>query len=267
MPAHRSILSAGTDEQAGGQPSRVAAVGVRELILVRHGESEGNVAAAEAYASGLEVIDVEERDADVGLSSTGTDQAKALGEAFGRLADDELPDVVWCSPFLRAHQTAELALETGGLDLPVRIDERLRDRELGVLNRLTKAGIEARYPHEGEMRRELGKFYHRPSGGESWADVALRVRSLLTDLDRVEDGRSVLLVCHDAVVMVVRYICEQMTERGVLEAAREDPVRNVAISRLRRDDEVTWTLVSYNDVRHVEHREPPVTEHVGEHDV
>jgi len=242
-------------------------VGVRELMLVRHGESEGNVAAAEAYEAGLEVIDVEERDADVGLSSTGADQAQALGEALGRLHEHERPETVWCSPFLRARQTAELALETAGLDLPVRVDERLRDRELGVLNRLTQAGIAARYPHEGEMRRELGKFYHRPSGGESWADVALRVRSLLSDLDRVEDGRRVLLVCHDAVVMVVRYICEQMSERGVLEAAGDDPVRNVAITRLRRDDEVTWTLLSYNDVRHVEKREPPVTEHVGQHDV
>ena len=116
------------------------------------------------------------------------------------------------------------------------------------------------------MRRELGKFYHRPAGGESWADVALRVRSLLADLDRVEDGRRVLLVCHDAVVMVVRYICEQMTERGVLEAAREDPVRNVVDQPAPPRRRGTWTLVSTttSGTWSTANRRSPT--HVGEHD-
>ncbi len=86
-------------------------MGVRELILVRHGESEGNVAAARARDDGLEVIEIAERDADVELSATGAAQAKALGEALGGLGDDERPDVVWCSPYVRAQQTARIALE------------------------------------------------------------------------------------------------------------------------------------------------------------
>jgi glucosyl-3-phosphoglycerate phosphatase len=54
---------------------RIDAVGVRELLLVRHGESEGNVAAAEAHSSGAEEIAVPARDADVGLSDLGRAQA------------------------------------------------------------------------------------------------------------------------------------------------------------------------------------------------
>ena len=76
-----------------------------------------------------------------------------------------------------------------------RLDERLRDRELGILDRLTSAGVEARFLEEGERRRWLGKFYYRPPGGESWADVVLRLRSLLADLDREHPGQEVLLVC------------------------------------------------------------------------
>ncbi|MCW2817272.1 MAG: phosphoglycerate mutase, partial [Marmoricola sp.] len=46
-----------------------------ELLLVRHGESEGNVAAARAHETGAEQIDVPARDADVRLSDLGREQA------------------------------------------------------------------------------------------------------------------------------------------------------------------------------------------------
>jgi 2,3-bisphosphoglycerate-dependent phosphoglycerate mutase len=241
-------------------------VGVRELILVRHGESQGNVAAAAAYADGLEVIEVDERDADVELSATGADQAKALGDALSGMSGDERPDVVWCSPYVRALQTARIGLETAGLDLSIRVDERLRDRELGVLDRLTFRGVQARHPEEAELRKRLGKFYHRPSGGESWADVALRLRSVLADLDRVEDGRRVLVVCHDAVVMLIRYICEQMSEAEVLDTESE-PVLNVSITRLAQDpDGRSWVLTGFNDVSHLHDEPTPVTQHPGQRD-
>ena len=38
---------------------------------------------------------------------------------------------------------------------------------------------EEHYPDEAKRRDLLGKFYYRPPGGESWADVALRIRSVL----------------------------------------------------------------------------------------
>ena len=51
------------------------------------------------------------------LSATGADQAKALGEALAALGDDR-PDAVWCSPYVRAQQTARIALQRAGLELP-----------------------------------------------------------------------------------------------------------------------------------------------------
>ena len=49
----------------------------KELILVRHGQSEGNVAAEAAARNSLERIEVPARDADVVLSATGREQAAA----------------------------------------------------------------------------------------------------------------------------------------------------------------------------------------------
>ena len=80
--------------------------GAVELILIRHGESQGNVAATDATVSGAEVIAVPARDADVELSSTGREQVTALGRALAAVPEDRRPDVVISSPYMRAYQTA-----------------------------------------------------------------------------------------------------------------------------------------------------------------
>ncbi len=243
-----------------------AADGVRELLLVRHGESVGNVAATSAERSGAEEVDVDTRDADTPLSHTWREQAEALGDWLGNLPPGRAAQSLWCSPYLRTRETARLALESGGLTLPEVVDERLRDRELGVLDRLTVAGIEARFPAEALRRARLGKLYYRPPGGESWSDVALRVRSLLADLDRREPGRRVLLVCHDAVVMLVRYVCEQLDEEALMELVRTSSVRNASVTRLRRATDGGWRLEAFDEVGHLERRDATVTEHSGRSD-
>ena len=92
------------------------------------------------------------------------DRPPLLAWPWPDLAEDALPQVLVVSPYRRARETAALACAEAGLDLPVQVDERLRDRELGVFDRLTFAGIEARFPEEAERRQWHGKFYHRPSG-------------------------------------------------------------------------------------------------------
>ena len=240
------------------------ATGVLELALVRHGESVGNVAAAKAESAGLDVIELETRDADTPLSPLGQEQAAALGRWL-RDQHHDAPEVVWCSPYVRAVQTAQIALEAAGSDLAVRIDERLRDRELGVLDLLTSTGVATRFPAEDARRRHLGKFYYRPPGGESWADLVLRVRSVLDELDRAEEGRRVLVVAHDAVISTVRYVCERLSEIEVLDLARREPVRNAAVTRLVRDPD-GWRATTVNDDAHLDDADAPVTEHPGERD-
>jgi len=242
-------------------------MGVNELLLVLHGESEGNLAAARALAAGAHEIDVAARDADVKLSALGRQQAACVGVALSALLSDEVPQVVASSPYLRARETARLACQSAGLLVPMLVDERLRDRELGVLDRLTQAGVAARFPEEADRRRWQGKFYHRPAGGESWADVALRLRSWLSDLDRELPGARVLVVSHDVVIALIRYVCEQMEEDEVLRLARETPVRNAALSRLVRHDGEAWAAVTYDEVAHLRAAGLPVTEHRGERNV
>ncbi|TNY37075.1 histidine phosphatase family protein [Thermomonospora catenispora] len=222
------------------------------LIATRHGESMGNVAhkaAQQAPERAIERVDIADRDADVPLSERGRAQAAALGRRLAALPDEERPTVVLCSPYLRALDTAEIALSALGDPPELLVDERLRDREQGVLHGLTEHGIRVRHPEEAERRERIGKFYYRPPGGESWADVILRLRSVYNDADLDFPGERVLVVAHDAVVVLTRYIIERLTESQVLEIESQ-PVANCSFSRwIRRDGRLR--PAEYNDTAHL----------------
>lgn len=218
------------------------------LWLVRHGQSVGNAAAAEARRQGLEVIDVGPRDADVDLTATGRAQAEAVGRWLAGLPAGQQPEVALVSPYLRARRTAAIALARMGSDVPVTVDERLRDRELGVLDCLTAKGIEARRPEEAAARRRVGKFYHRPAGGESWADVLLRLRSALSDMRADHAGQRVLVVAHDIVVVLFRYLLEGLDEAQVLDISRATAPVNCGITYYELHEREGLVLRRYNMV-------------------
>jgi broad specificity phosphatase PhoE len=202
------------------------------LWIVRHGQSAGNVARDAADAAGLGVIDLQVRDVDVPLSELGQQQASALGRWFASLAERERPEVVLVSPYVRARQTAKTICEAGGVVEEARqpvVDERLREREFGIWDRLTTAGVREKFPEQAEQRSLLGKFYHRPPGGESWADVILRLRSALDTISLHFADRRVLIVCHQVVVLCFRYILEEMDEAQVLAIDKEGDVVNCGV--------------------------------------
>jgi broad specificity phosphatase PhoE len=204
------------------------------LWIVRHGESAGNVARAAAYRSGLARIELDFRDIDVPLSALGEQQARALGRWFAQLSPEQRPSTVLTSPYLRAARTAELICAEAGLDLDqvsFTEDERLREKEFGILDRFTSDGISAHHPEQAELRLVLGKFYHRPPGGESWCDVILRLRSVIDTVTREYYGERVLIVCHAVVVLCFRYLLERLTERQILEIDRIDEVANCSVTR------------------------------------
>ena len=236
------------------------------LWIVRHGESAGNVARRAAYEAGLTHIDLAQRDVDVPLSPLGEQQACAVGRWFADMDEDERPDIVVTSPYVRARRTAELIRECGGVspDLPeFSSDERLREKEFGILDRLTSTGIKEHHPDQAESRRLLGKFYHRPPGGESWCDVILRLRSAMDTIGLHHGGRRVLIVGHQVVVLCLRYLLEQMTETEVLEIDRLAPVANCSVTEYRfdpaRGKDGSLVLNRYNFVAPLERAGAPVT--------
>ncbi len=239
--------------------------GPAALWLVRHGESLGNVADAHAHASGAGRLELDVRDPDVELSDTGRAQARALGRHLADLPPDERPTVVLSSPFARARETAELAVEA--LDLPVRLDERLRERDFGAFDGMTGAGIREQFPDEARRRELLGKFYYRPPGGESWADVALRIRSVLSTEAPILDGQRALLVAHQAVIMVFRYVMEGLDEQELMDLDKREQIANASLTRYDVDSSGGLLLREFNHVDHILVEDEDVTEEpdVGSH--
>lgn len=230
--------------------------GPAELTLVRHGESIGNQANTAALDADAEVLELDDRDADVELSDNGRDQARALGRWAAALGPEARPTVVVASPYRRAADTATLTLE--GLDLDIDHDERLRERDLGVLDGLTGTGIRARFPEEADRRKKLGKFYYQPPSGESWADVAQRVRAFLHDLRFGHEDERVWLFTHQAVIMAFRYVLEDIDESALLALDREVTIPNASVTVFRRSG-THFELDRFADTSAVDSEEADVT--------
>ena len=210
----------------------------RTFWIVRHGQSAGNVARDAAEAAGLAVIDIEHRDIDTPLSPLGREQSVALGHWFGAMTAQQRPDVVLCSPYVRARETTTLLLESAGIapgSVRIRMDERLREKEFGILDRLTVFGIKQKFPELGEQRSHVGKFYFRPPGGESWCDVILRLRNVIDTITREYRRERVLVVGHQVIVNCMRYLLERMDEAQILEADRLGDVPNCSVTSYEFD--------------------------------
>ena len=148
------------------------------LYLVRHGESVYN---AEGRIQGHQ---------DVGLSELGIRQAELIAD---RLASVEF-DAVYSSDLVRASATAEIIAARH--DLPVQTTPLLREAMLGVIEGLTRAEVDERYPAGVHIWRER-PLSARPPGAESVVDLIERARAFLEEtLPKHPDGSRLLIVGH-----------------------------------------------------------------------
>lgn len=237
-----------------------------KLWVIRHGESAGNVARDAADSAGATHIALDIRDVDVPLSPLGERQAEALGRWFANLPEEERPEAVLVSPYLRARSTAARLHDAGGVTSGPQsfvVDERLREKEFGILDRLTTLGIEKIEPRQFELRQILGKFYFRPPGGESWCDVILRLRSALDTISLHYADKRVMIVAHQVVVLCLRYILEGMTEEQILSIDREGDVANCGVTEYAFEPDCLEgclpSLRRYNFVAPLEQEGTPVT--------
>ncbi|MFF0455009.1 histidine phosphatase family protein [Nocardia africana] len=239
-----------TGAAAQGAEIRSAAIPpryrMRDLWLIRHGESRANA----AFSAGSDEP-FPGSDCDVELSSTGYEQAAGLGRWLAGLAPERAPQLVVCSPYLRAQQTwAAMAHTADGITagagaVPTVTDERCRDREMGIFELYPPQAIRRRAPQEFERRDRLGEWFYRPPGGESPADVALRMRDLLTELDRTTAER-ILIVAHDAVVVTAAHVLAGV---GATPPADMPPVPNASITHWHNIEHhlrlATWGITTH----------------------
>ncbi|MBJ7903718.1 histidine phosphatase family protein [Streptomyces sp. NPDC004549] len=163
----------------------------RRIILVRHGESTGNVDDS-----------VYEREPDHALALTerGRRQAEHTGERLREIVGDERVSV-YVSPYRRTHET----LDSFHLDparIRVREEPRLREQDWGNWQERGDVRLQKAY------RDAYGHFFFRFPQGESGADVYDRVggflESLFRSFEEPDHPPNVLLVTHG---LAMRLFC------------------------------------------------------------
>lgn len=170
------------------------------LLLVRHGESEGNVDPT---------IHATTADHAVPLSERGREQARAAGAEIARYYQAELGDArphvrLWVSPYLRTRQTADALVDTAGAWITDRVEHILLcEQQFGLFDGVAEAELPKRFPNEHgyyDMQcRFGGKFWARMPQGESRFDVAKRIHQAFGTFhrDRTEHGiQEVVVICH-----------------------------------------------------------------------
>jgi len=136
---------------------------MKTLYLIRHGQTHWN---AEARMQGW-------------LDSSLTEAGRGHAERNAELLAREGVEFLVVSPLGRARETAEII--NARLDLPVRYEERLKERHCGAWEGLTLAEIERRWPQE-MAARQREPFFHRPPGGENIPDLVGRIADVLDEL-------------------------------------------------------------------------------------
>jgi proline iminopeptidase len=202
------------------------------LWLIRHGLSLSNIAHDAAKDSKADKLDIETANHFVPLSDIGHEQAFDLGAWFAGLPEDERPEVILASPFLRAIETRDDCVQAAGFDkskIIFIVDERLREKGFGILDNLTKTGIRKHFPAEAKRFKVEGKFYCQPPGGEAWVDVVYRLRSIREEIRARFPGKRVAIFAHQVVVQCWRLIEEDISVDDILRIDDEVGVPNCGV--------------------------------------
>ena len=151
-----------------------------KLLLIRHGESVGNL---EGRMQGQ---------SDSPLTDRGRDQARAL---LARLQGEGWkPAVIYSSDLCRAAETADIL--AAGLGAPITLEGRLREYDIGMLSGVIWREVEVLYPELWRKLQQRDESSVIP-GEEGLAAFHERLSSMAGDiLSAHQQGETVAVVAH-----------------------------------------------------------------------
>jgi probable phosphoglycerate mutase len=203
---------------------------MRELFLVRHGESEHHV---QGFSGGW---------TDMPLTGLGLRQARATGARLRELVCDGQPKL-YSSDLTRALETAQ---EIGrALDLTVQQTAQLRELNNGVARGLTEA--EARVLRRPVTTPPLDWVPYE--GGESWRHMQIRIGSYLSTLDQLERGTVIAVTHANALICAINWWLRIEDDR--LLASTMYDAAPASITRLRVAADGCRTIAFLNDSGHL----------------
>ncbi|KKT57194.1 MAG: Isoleucine-tRNA ligase [Candidatus Giovannonibacteria bacterium GW2011_GWC2_44_9] len=150
-------------------------------FVMRHGEAESNV---------TNIVNGNLDKNHYVLTALGHKQTDAAARLMRRKKIK--PDLIFTSPFLRAHQTAEsMGQHLGVGQQNIKIDPRLGENFWGVFDNMNPANYHAYF------KNQLEKFEKPPPGGESFIDLKKRVWDALSEIESRYKNKIVLIISHE----------------------------------------------------------------------
>jgi broad specificity phosphatase PhoE len=181
-----------------------------DLVLVRHGESEGNIArdrSRKGDASAFEGPFSDRHTSKYRLTDVGRSQARKAGRWLRENISEHF-DRYYTSEYVRAMETAALL---GFENANWLCEFYLRERDKGEFGGLSEQQREDLYLTELKAR-ERDSFYWTAPGGESIAQSCLRVERYLEILRHSCGGFKVIAVCHGNIMRAFRIRLERMQQ-------------------------------------------------------
>ena len=176
---------------------------MKQLVLIRHGESQWNL---ENRFTGW---------VNIPLSPKGEQEAREAGEKLRAYRFDH----AFTSVLTRAIKTLEIVLDViGQSGLPVEQDQALNERMYGDLQGLNKAETAKQYG-EAQVKLWRRSYDVRPPGGESLKDTAERVLPYYRDRiwPRLAKGETLLVAAHGNSLRALVMHLDQLSREEVLE--------------------------------------------------
>jgi probable phosphoglycerate mutase len=176
------------------------------LFLVRHGRTAWN---EEGRFQGR---------SDIPLSPAGRADARASGQRLAAHLSGEgrtpRPVRFYSSPLLRCRETAGILAEAlGPVVAEIVVDERLAEAGFGRWEGLTTHEVKARFPEERRARK-ADRWSFAPPGGESYAEIAARMKFFI---DALPGDHLAVVVTHSGNLRVILGMLD--------EAGREQAMR------------------------------------------
>ncbi len=201
------------------------------VLLIRHGQSQGN--AAQRFGG----------HSPTPLSERGRREAEATARA---LASEPIT-VIYSSDLLRAVETAAPLARTLGLQ--VNQTSNFRERSVGQMEGLTFQEAAREYPDEyaALLRRD---FEHVLSGGESYRQMLERASRELDRIIEQHRGETVAVFSHTGTICILA-----LHMMGALDAPTLRPVwlasSNCGITRFHLHENGFVRILYVNDTRHL----------------
>jgi 2,3-bisphosphoglycerate-dependent phosphoglycerate mutase len=204
-----------------------------KLVLVRHGQSEGN---AQNIFTGWR---------DLPLTDRGRSEALDAAEKILRSG---LPiDAVFSSALQRARESATIIIKRLGQPIPLTSDAALNERDYGDLTGLNKTEAADRFGVE-QVRTWRRSFSQRPPAGESLQDTLARVKPYFTEVivPTLDKGSNCLVVAHGNSLRALVMMIEDRSEADI----ESFEIKTGELLAYQRNEE-RWIRVKVSDPGHI----------------